>query len=193
VPGGTYTLLSADNATDGPNGLPVITSPITINGGAGGSTITRDASAPDFRLFRVAAGGSLTLSDLTLTNGNSGEGFSGGIISNSGTLTLHHVTLSGGYADGNGGAIYNDGTLVIDGGSVLSGNVALDLSLKLPCCFPGMGHAMTASPERNTSGWPAARRTAPKAPPPSPRPSLGWGAGSARWWRCFRGRAVSFS
>ncbi len=88
---GAYTLTAIDNATDGVNGLPVITSPITIHGG-NCATITRDTSAPEFRLFRVAAGGSLTLSDVTLTNGNSGEGFSGGIVSNSGTLTLHHVT-----------------------------------------------------------------------------------------------------
>ncbi len=80
---GAYTLTAVHNATDGPNGLPVITSPITINGGAGGATITREASAPEFRLFRVATGGNLTLSDVTLTNGNSGEGFSGGIIANS--------------------------------------------------------------------------------------------------------------
>ncbi len=31
---GAYTLTSIDNTTDGPNGLPVITTPITIHGGA---------------------------------------------------------------------------------------------------------------------------------------------------------------
>ena len=61
------TLAAQDNATDGPTGLPVITGKVTINGN--GATIARQAATastpvPAFRLFNVAAGGSLTLNGL---------------------------------------------------------------------------------------------------------------------------------
>ena len=49
----TITLTHVDNETDGLNGLPSVTSEITINGG--GTAIQRDGSAPDFRVFHVGA------------------------------------------------------------------------------------------------------------------------------------------
>ncbi len=67
---GTYTLTAVDNTTDGPNGLPVITSTLTITGqGAETTLIERDASAPLFRLLAVAATGTLRLHRLTLRGG----------------------------------------------------------------------------------------------------------------------------
>jgi hypothetical protein len=62
----TYTLTATN---DGDNGLPVITSEITINGN--GATIARSSAVgtPNFRIFRVAADGNLTLNDLTVENG----------------------------------------------------------------------------------------------------------------------------
>jgi hypothetical protein len=54
---GTYTLTAVDNDTDGPNGLPSITSMLTIRGVEAEATIIeRVGSAPDFRLMHVAAG-----------------------------------------------------------------------------------------------------------------------------------------
>ena len=48
---GTYALSAVDNTTEGPNGLPVITSPLTIIGADQNSTmIQRAATAPPFRL-----------------------------------------------------------------------------------------------------------------------------------------------
>jgi hypothetical protein len=92
------------------------------------------------RVFGVAAGVSVTLTNLTITGGTGITDFyslepgimdgDGGGILNLGTLTLRGCTVSG---NGNvfspdhtrsGGGIYNAGTLTIDGGSVLSGNVA---------------------------------------------------------------------
>lgn len=52
-PGCTYALSSIDNYWYGPNGLPAISSPVTIQGN--GSTITRGPGAPSFRLFFVGA------------------------------------------------------------------------------------------------------------------------------------------
>ena len=52
----------------GPTAL-LVSSTITIRGNAGGITISRDVAAPDMRLFRVTAGGNLTLESISLTGG----------------------------------------------------------------------------------------------------------------------------
>jgi hypothetical protein len=125
---GTFTLTAVDNMTDGPNGLPSVTSTLTIKGaGAETTIIERDASAPEFRLMHVAATGTLTLDELTLHGGSvagapGDTGFGGGIFS-SGTLTARHSTLrdntaNGGNAfafggAGSGGAIFSSGTLTV--------------------------------------------------------------------------------
>ena len=88
----------------GPTGL-IVSSGIVIQGT--GETITRTGSST-FRLFEVTATGSLTLQNLTLSNGIALGGFGG---------------FGGGGAGGLGGAIYNQGTLSING-STLTGNVA---------------------------------------------------------------------
>ena len=58
---GIYTLTSSVNF----NGLPIITSHITINGDDAATTIIeRDPDAPGFRIFSVAVSGKLTLNGL---------------------------------------------------------------------------------------------------------------------------------
>src|SRR5262249_31768540 len=81
---------------------------------------------PAFRLFDVAAGGSLTLENLTLRNGletgGTMVGGEGGAIYNQGTVNLIGVTVASNAAPGfEGGAIFNTGVLSISGGS-LTGN-----------------------------------------------------------------------
>jgi uncharacterized repeat protein (TIGR01451 family) len=131
--GCVYTVTAANNPEYGPNGLPSITSDITIQGN--GATIMRDGGAPDFRLFHVAVTGTLTLQTLTLSNGRAqgGAGGSGagggggagmgGAIFNQGTLTVTDCTLSDNVASGgnggNGG--YGGGG---PGGGGMSGNGA---------------------------------------------------------------------
>ena len=67
---GTYTLTAVDNNADGPYGLPVITSELTIKGTrAGNAILERDISAPAFRILRVEAAGTLILQRVTLRNG----------------------------------------------------------------------------------------------------------------------------
>src|SRR5262249_23723696 len=74
---GTYTLTNIDNDTDGPNGLPSITSNLTISGaGAFATEITRTPAGLNFLFFRlilVSAIGKLTLQGLTLSGGFSSD------------------------------------------------------------------------------------------------------------------------
>jgi hypothetical protein len=121
-----YTLTAVNNDWYGPNGLPPITSSITIEGN--GSTIERSAAAgtPTFRLLYVAA---------DPTNPNTFNYIvPAGSSSGGGQLTLQKLTLSGGLAKGGdssgggggggfGGAIFSQGIAVIED-STLTGNIA---------------------------------------------------------------------
>ncbi len=129
APGTTFDLTSANNTTDGGNGLPVIGGAtavvLTIIGY--GDTIERIAVISryytvknPFRLFDVAAGASLTLDQVTLKGGSPSG--SGGAILNHGTLNvINGSTLSGNGAS-SGGAIYNAGGTVTVSDSILSGD-----------------------------------------------------------------------
>ena len=137
------TLTAVDNNADfagsadpdGANGLPLITSEITIQSDGTTRTIARGGSAPAFRLLVVTASGILTIDDLTLQNGlavdsspTSASDTEGGAIHNRGTLTVINSTLSGNLADptGEGGAIHNRNTLTVIN-SLFSGNSATSL------------------------------------------------------------------
>lgn len=112
------TLTAVDNLTDGPNGLPSVSSTITINGN--GHTLARSSvtGTPKFRLLHVAPEGQLGLSRVTLHNGfvsigsGIGEYNGGGGLFNLGSATLTHSTISSGGAD-YGGGIHNEGTLTL--------------------------------------------------------------------------------
>ena len=80
---GDYTLTAVNNQTIAPvgnlfpigNGLPVITSVMTLTGaGANQTVIARDSNAPGFRIVFVAGTGALTLDGLTISGGRSGAG-----------------------------------------------------------------------------------------------------------------------
>ena len=108
--GCTYSLTSANNTAPGlgASGLPVITTPITINGG-GGATIAGNNS--NFRIIAISgpAGGSLALNGITITGGKaSGQGpagFGGGIFNFAGTLRLNRSVVTANGAAGAGGGI----------------------------------------------------------------------------------------
>ncbi|MGH2668516.1 MAG: choice-of-anchor Q domain-containing protein, partial [bacterium] len=121
--GNTQTLRSANNfASDGPNGLPVVSSAIVIDGN--GSTIARDPTATPFRIFKIGSNGDLTLHETTITGGrtNGGEfATPGGGILNDGTLTLIDSTVSHNSNDQDGGGLRNTGSVTI-ANSTISGN-----------------------------------------------------------------------
>jgi hypothetical protein len=131
-----------------PVGLPPITSRITIEGN--GSTLARQANAPDFGLVFVRGNfssqgvpprpGDLTLQNVTLSGGTHGglsnagrldiqssiiSGNTGRGVTNSGILTVENSSISNNTADFWGGGLYNTGrTTIIK--STISGNVAGD-------------------------------------------------------------------
>jgi hypothetical protein len=124
--GCTYSLTAANNTVPGvgANGLPVITAPITINGG-GGATIAGNNSS--FRIIAISGpeGGSLTLNGVTVTGGSvSGQGpagFGGGIFNFAGTLQLNRSVVTGNSASGAGGGIAS-GTMGPGPGATLTLN-----------------------------------------------------------------------
>ncbi|MGW2701136.1 hypothetical protein [Streptomyces sp. NPDC001340] len=132
----TYKLTSPDAANPA-NGLPAITSEITIDGN--GARITRAKSAPAFRILFVAGTGTLTLNKTTIKGGKATDcpgapvppfppgQVCGGGINNQGTLTVNHsqvidnIATSSVFAEG--GGIDNDGTATLYDTDV-SGNIA---------------------------------------------------------------------
>lgn len=111
---GTATIVLAQGA------LPAITTTCTIDGGGNVTIDGAGASA----ILSISSGGSLTVQDITLTNGfNASAG--GGAIVNSGTLAIDQCTLSNNRtaAAFSGGAIWSSGPLTITD-SELSGNQA---------------------------------------------------------------------
>jgi hypothetical protein len=144
-----YVLTAVDNGTDGPTGLPVIKKGDTLTIVGNGDTIERSTASgtPDFRLFDVASGASLTLETVTLQYGledGSGNSAEGGAIYNQGTLVLSRATVQNNEAEGSngadaksvnqnggngqdaaGGGIWSDGSLTLQNGTLVQNNTAL--------------------------------------------------------------------
>jgi hypothetical protein len=126
-----YLFNSVHNVADGNNGLPSITSTITVEGS--GATLVRNMtiSPPPFRFFHVAQDGELTLIQLGLRFGAVGLTGTvalpavGGALLNKGVTRIIASSISYNTAT-YGGAIFNDaltGTLAITG-SIFSFNQA---------------------------------------------------------------------
>lgn len=106
--GCTYTLTASNNGTNGSpmtgatgeNGLPVITTSISIVG----QSSTIQANKTGFRILQVnAPNGNLTLQGVTLTGGSSV--FGGALFNNGGTVTLTQDVVSGNTAQMAGGGL----------------------------------------------------------------------------------------
>ncbi|HEX4300713.1 MAG TPA: Ig-like domain-containing protein [Gammaproteobacteria bacterium] len=135
---GTYKIGTADNDWYGPNGLPPITSRITIVGDPKGTVIMRSPNqgVSPFRIFYIGGGESLSAYNPP-QDGNGKVVFTS--LPSHGNLTLINLTLENGLAQGGaggssalgggggglgaGGAIYNQGTLTLQG-VTLVGNQA---------------------------------------------------------------------
>jgi hypothetical protein len=116
-------LTAADNTTDGPTGLPVIANKDILAVLGNGDAIT---SSGAWRLFDVASGGSLTLQNLTLQNGlayGSGSSAEGGAIYNQGTLVLSAVTVQGNVAEGSDGIVVKYNQRATPGNAAAGGGI----------------------------------------------------------------------
>jgi CSLREA domain-containing protein len=105
--------------------LPAITGVVYITGpGANQLTVSGNHSTSVGSVFTINSGATVTLSGLTIANGNDNDpSTGGGGILNSGTLTVLDSAVSNN-SDGNGGSgggIDNHGTLTVTG-STVSGN-----------------------------------------------------------------------
>jgi hypothetical protein len=124
---GTYTLTAVDNNIEGANGLPSVTSALTITGkGATRTVIERAAGAPEFRLLHIDTGGNLRCNGLTLQGGDAEfDSIGGSGILNRGALTVTQSILANNGVNsvsGGGGAIRSDGGTVTLATSTLIGN-----------------------------------------------------------------------
>ncbi|MEU9165889.1 hypothetical protein AB0D29_37150 [Streptomyces sp. NPDC048424] len=119
APGCTYNLTAPDNPG---NGLPVITSDITITGSLlGTQNVIKRQSATAFRIFSVQGPNArLALNNLTVRDGRSDSSGGGGISNAGGALTLNSVEVTGNLADfsGAGGGIVSSGALTIRNSTV---------------------------------------------------------------------------
>jgi hypothetical protein len=140
VAGKTFTLTAVNNSTDGANGLPVVAANENLTIIGNGDVIERSTAKgmSAFRLFDVAAGGSLTLQNLTLQGGLAfggalafGVSAQGAAVYSQGTLILNGVTVQNNTAQGQdgvsafgfnlpgyaaaGGGLYSSGILTVTG------------------------------------------------------------------------------
>src|SRR3990172_2888761 len=121
IPAETITVTGAAGEDANASGDLDITKNLTIQGAGPGATII-DGGGID-RVFEIFAG-TVTISGMTIRNGNAGATGVGGAIRNDGTLTLTNSTVSGNTAGLRGGGIYNQqGTATLTNVTV-SGNAA---------------------------------------------------------------------
>ncbi|WP_028187982.1 right-handed parallel beta-helix repeat-containing protein [Salinispora pacifica] len=93
-------------------GLPDITTPITLNGGKH-TVIERAAAVEQFRILTVDTGGDLTLHHLTITGGQTDSDGGGILVNTGGALTTKHSTITRNIANGSGGGIYSAGVTTV--------------------------------------------------------------------------------
>ncbi|MER6304479.1 hypothetical protein ACWCXK_01360 [Streptomyces sp. NPDC001739] len=126
----TYSLTTAHgSASDGPVGLPPITTSITMAGL--GTVIARDPSAPAFRVLEVqgdanvpGTNGQLTLAAITIRGGNAPAPYpGGGITDRGGAVTLVSSSVTGNSAVAGGGIYVDNGAVSLTASSV-TGNSA---------------------------------------------------------------------
>jgi predicted outer membrane repeat protein len=97
--------------------LPDITTHLTID--SFGATLERDGDAADFTILTVSEGGVLNLLDVSFRDGGGSDHLYAGAIYNDGTVYVQGGTFTGNTSDEYGGAIYNDGTMTVTGASFI--------------------------------------------------------------------------
>jgi len=99
------------------NGLPIITSDITINGQDKTISRSNQEGTPNFRLFEVAITGTLHLNEVTVRGG--GIVTEGGNLNNQGNMYIKDAIFQFGRAE-SGGSINNEGNLSISHSKIIN-------------------------------------------------------------------------
>ncbi|MBN83318.1 MAG: hypothetical protein CMJ70_24560, partial [Planctomycetaceae bacterium] len=124
LPTGTFLLaLTGRDEDAGMAGDLDITDDLEILGADDGLTVI-DADGID-RVFHVAAGASLSISNVTITGGDAGMAAYGGGVLNSGDLVFNEIIVSGNVA-ARGGGVYNAGTLSVVDSTVDSNQASVE-------------------------------------------------------------------
>lgn len=119
----TYVLFSTVAVNDG---LPPIKNDITLMGGKN-TVISRSVfTISRFRLLEVTTAGDLTVTNLTLTNGNPFLA-DGGAIRDSGDLTVTNSTITDNSALSGGGVYVNNGASATISGTLMNLNDSTSL------------------------------------------------------------------
>jgi hypothetical protein len=134
---GTYEVRRIDNHKDGPNGLPSVTSTMTIEVDGEGTATLTGAADTGLRLLHVSPAGNLTLRNVVVSHGslqggtslpldclNLGVNDGGGLFNHGGVVTLVNATFIENIANA-GGALANLNGLVAVRGSTFSQNVGV--------------------------------------------------------------------
>lgn len=121
-PGATITFDGAVSTVTLTSAEISINKNLTIDGGASLVTVTRSTAGgtPNFRIFNVQSGNTVSMNALTVSNGN--HLIQAGGIQNSGSLTLTHMHITGNRSPQSGG-LQNDSVLNLSNTSVTN-NVA---------------------------------------------------------------------
>jgi predicted outer membrane repeat protein len=120
---GTYSVV--DHTPGNALHFSEITSQITILGAGHASTIIERQTEFGFNFFYIDSSGDLTLSDLTLTGGTTGNSCGGAItMLPEGKLSIQNCTISNNNSDFAGGAICNLGGSIFISNSTFAENVA---------------------------------------------------------------------
>jgi hypothetical protein len=129
-PGCSYQLTAVNNVESGvgANGLPIISTPITIEGNNANIWRNYQMAANEFRIFSIDWFGDLMLNDLIVSFGllvtSDHFNYGGAIFVRGGDLTLNRSTLEYNQAV-TGGAIYNQSGTVTLNDSTITDNEAV--------------------------------------------------------------------
>jgi hypothetical protein len=105
--------------------LPDLQGTIDLEGPGAGQVIVQRSAAPDFGIFNVPGGATVTVAGLTIANGKAS---SGGGISSGGNLTVKNCVITGNTAtDLEGGGIFsNAGSLTVTNSTVSDNSAAFE-------------------------------------------------------------------
>jgi hypothetical protein len=114
---------TVDNETDGPNGLPSLTSQLILNGQGHIITRANDFGTPEFRIIHIAQTGSVEIIKTVINHGvvidRGADVWHGGALFNRGTLVLTDSTVSDSMCASDGGGIANYGEMTLRGSHVV--------------------------------------------------------------------------